>query len=94
MTHTKQSPDFPGRFSPADSAPITALCMLPPAIPPAANPPATFAVACPAVVRPSDIDSPGAVITTIAQKLVRKALGTLAARDQQRLTEVLGKIVG
>ena len=45
-------------------------------------------------MRPSDIDSPGAVITTIAQNLVRKSLGTLAARDQQRLTEVLGKIVG
>ena len=34
------------------------------------------------------------VITTVANSRVRKPLGTLTARDQQRLREVLGKIVG
>lgn len=34
------------------------------------------------------------VITTVALSLVRKSLGGLSQRDQQRLKEVLGKIVG
>jgi mRNA interferase MazF len=34
------------------------------------------------------------VITTVAQNLVRKSLGTLTSSDQQRLKEMLGKIVG
>lgn len=34
------------------------------------------------------------VITTVAQSLVRKSLGNLTDRDQQRLREVLGRIVG
>lgn len=33
------------------------------------------------------------VITTVAQSLVRKSLGNLTSRDQQRLREVLGEIV-
>ena len=34
------------------------------------------------------------IITTIAQNLVRKSLGTLSNSDQQRLKEMLGRIVG
>lgn len=34
------------------------------------------------------------VITTVAQNLVRKSLGTLSTHDQQRLREMLVRIVG
>ena len=34
------------------------------------------------------------VITTVAQNLVRKSLGTLTTNDQQRLKEMLAKIFG